>query len=148
MHRLLASVSLGTPERRSKLAWLLLRTTVACIIAAHGWARLAAGGVRPFGAFLDSQGFPQGLYWAGAVTAIEIAGSLLLLFGRASAPVALLFSGIYALGIALVHARAGWFVVGLGRNGSEFSVLLIVCLIAIALQSVRPQARHPASARQ
>jgi putative oxidoreductase len=26
----------------------------------------------------------------------------------------------------------GWFVVGLGRNGMEYSVLLIVCLLAVA----------------
>ena len=38
-----------------------------------------------------------------------------------------------AAGIALVHAREGWFVVGLGRNGVEFSVLLIGCLVALAL---------------
>jgi putative oxidoreductase len=48
-----------------------------------------------------------------------------------------IFSVIYATGIALVHSKAGWFVVGLGRNGSEFSVLLIMCLLALALQHVR-----------
>jgi len=34
-------------------------------------------------------------------------------------------------GIALVHAPAGWFVVGLGRNGMEYSILLIICLAAV-----------------
>lgn len=139
MHPTPTPAGFGSPEARTRLAWLLLRTTVACIIAAHGWARLWAGGVKPFGSFLEAQGFPQGLYWAGAVTGFEIAGSLLLLFGRASGLVAVAFSGIYAVGIALVHAKAGWFVVGLGRNGSEFSVLLIACLLAIALHSVRPK---------
>lgn len=47
------------------------------------------------------------------------------------------FSFIYAAGIALVHAKAGWFVVGLGRDSSEFSVLLIVCLLALGLQLLR-----------
>jgi len=112
---------------------------LAIIIAAHGWARLIAGGVAPFGAFLDAQGFPVGYYWAAAVTGIEIAGSVLLLFGRFTAPLAALFSVIYAIGIVLIHAKAGWFVVGLGRNGSEFSFLLIVCLLALALQHVRPR---------
>lgn len=137
MPRLTLPSALGSPEARSRAGWLLLRITVAGIIGAHGWARLIAGGVAPFGGFLDSQGFPAGFYWAAAVTGTEIVGSILLLLGRFAAPLALLFSFIYATGIALVHAKAGWFVVGLGRNGSEFSVLLIVCLLAIALQHLR-----------
>jgi putative oxidoreductase len=40
-----------------------------------------------------------------------------------------------AMGIYLVHAPAGWFVVGAGRNGMEFSVLLILCLLVIAMTS-------------
>lgn len=137
MPRLMLPSTLGSPEARSRVGWLLLRITVAGIIGAHGWARLIAGGVAPFGGFLDSQGFPAGFYWAAAVTGTEIIGSVLLLLGRFAAPLALLFSLIYATGITLVHAKAGWFVVGLGRNGSEFSVLLIVCLLAIALQHLR-----------
>ena len=38
--------------------------------------------------------------------------------------------------IVLVHAPAGWFVVGLGRNGAEYSVLLIACLLCVGLQHV------------
>ncbi len=129
---------LRSSESRSRTGWLLLRVTVAGIIAAHGWARLLAGGVAPFGSFLDSLGFPGGFYWAASITALEIISSILLLVGRWVAPLAVIHSVIYTLGIALVHAKAGWFVVGLGRNGSEFSVLLIVCLLALALQHVRP----------
>jgi putative oxidoreductase len=131
--------TLQDPAARSRVGWLLLRAVLAGIIAAHGWARLFAGGVRPFGTFLDAQGFPGGFYWAAVVTGIEIVGSLLLLSGRFTAPLCLLFSGIYALGIVLVHAQAGWFVVGLGRNGMEFSVLLIVCLLALGLQHLGPR---------
>ncbi len=115
----------------------MIRATVACIIAAHGWARLVAGGVAPFGEFMQAQGLPGGVYWAAAVTGVEVIGSVFLLLGRFAVPLALLFSLIYAAGILLVHAKAGWFVVGLGRNGAEFSVLLIVCLLAIALQHLR-----------
>ena len=46
---------------------------------------------------------------------------------------------IYAVGIAMVHAREGWFVVGAGRNGAEYSVLLIVCLLCVGLQHVQPR---------
>jgi putative oxidoreductase len=120
-----------------------VRAALAVIIGAHGWARWLAGGVPPFGGFLDSLGLPGGIYWAGMVTALEVVGSLLLLVGRWVAPLAVVFSFVYLLGIITVHAREGWFVVGLGRNGSEFSVLIIVALLALALQHVR--SRHGAT---
>jgi putative oxidoreductase len=40
--------------------------------------------------------------------------------------------GILALGLFMVHLPEGWFVVGLGRNGVEYSVFLIVSLLAVA----------------
>ena len=46
--------------------------------------------------------------------------------------VALLFVAQLAFGIELVHAPDGWFVVGGGRNGMEFSVLLIAVFAAVA----------------
>lgn len=124
----------SSAQARSDSGWLLLRLLLAGLIAAHGWARLITGGVEPFGGFLESQGFPAGVYFAGAVTAIEIVGSVLLLAGRGVAVLCLVYAAIYALGIALVHAKAGWFVVGLGRNGAEYSVLLIACLLLVGLQ--------------
>jgi putative oxidoreductase len=120
-------------ERRSRLGWLVLRLTLAGLIAVHGWARWA-GGVVPFGTWLDGQGWPAGLAIAITITALEIIGSALFAFGRSVSCLAIAFSAIYAMGIVLVHAKAGWFVVGLGRNGAEYSVLLIVCLLMVGLQ--------------
>lgn len=131
---------LNSAASRSAFAWLGLRVLLAGLIAAHGWARLLAGGVAPFGKFLDAQGFPGGFYFAALVTAIEIFGSIALALGRAVAPLCALFAFIYIMGIVLVHAKAGWFVVGLGRNGAEYSVLLIACLIAVGLQHVKTRA--------
>jgi putative oxidoreductase len=131
LQQLLAS---GSAEQRSRFGWILLRLTTAGIIAAHGWARWWNGGVAPFGTWLDSQGWPAGQALALGITALEIIGSALLAAGCLAAPLCLLFSAIYATGIVLVHAQAGWFVVGLGRNGAEFSVLLIICLLAVGLQ--------------
>ena len=53
-------------------------------------------------------------------------------------PFALLFMAIYAMGIVLVHAPEGWFVVGAGRNGMEYSVLLIGSLTLVALRIRTP----------
>ena len=119
---------------RSALGFLALRLVLAGLIAAHGWARLLAGGVAPFGDFLDGAGWPLGYWIAAAITGLEIAGSLVLAAGRLILPLTLAYAAIYAMGIALVHAKAGWFVVGLGRNGAEYSVLLIVCLLAVGLR--------------
>ncbi len=128
---------LGTPEARSRFGWIFLRVTLAVLIGIHGWARWLEGGVPPFGGFLDSQGLPAGLAIAVAITAIEILGSLLFALGRLVPPLAAIYIAILAAGIVMVHGKAGWFVVGLGRNGSEFSVLLIAALFCVGLQHLK-----------
>jgi putative oxidoreductase len=128
---------LQDPAARARAGWLVLRVTLALLIAAHGWVRFTGGGVVPFGEWLVSQGLPLGLAIAAAVTAIEILGTPFFAAGRLVAPLALVYSLIYTIGIVMVHAKAGWFVVGRGRNGAEYSVLLIVCLLCVGLQHVR-----------
>ena len=117
--------------------WTILRLTLAGLLAAHGWARLLSGGVEPFGQWLDSIGFMIGPAIAWGVTIFEIAGTLLLAFRKFVFPLTIVFSLIYLTGLVLVHMPAGWFVVGLGRNGMEYSVLLIVCLLCVGLHSRR-----------
>lgn len=112
-------------------ALIAFRLLIAGILAAHGWARLMADGVVPFGQFLDAQGFPLGFYIAAIITAYEIVGTLVLASGRLVASLSLGYAGIYCMGIVLVHAPEGWFVVGLGRNGAEYSVLLIASLLLL-----------------
>lgn len=111
--------------------WIVLRCTLALLIAVHGWARLLYGGVTPFGQWLDGLGLPFGIGIAWAITIYEMAGTPLLAFGRFVPVLVAGYAAIYATGIALVHAPAGWFVVGLGRNGAEYSVLLIVALLTV-----------------
>lgn len=121
-------------DKRSAQSWLALRLLLAGMIAAHGWARWLAGGVVPFGGWLESQGFPMGFAIAASITAFEIFGTIVFASGRFVFPLSLVFSAIYFVGILLVHMPAGWFVVGLGRNGAEYSVLLIVCLLLVGVQ--------------
>lgn len=122
-----------------------LRVLVAALLFIHGAARVWLGSVAPFGVFLAGQGFGEtlGLGIAWAVTIYELTATFLLAFGprRWLAPVALGFAAIYVAGIGLVHWSHGWFVVGAGRNGIEYSVLLIGCLLSIAYGS------RPTSAR-
>jgi putative oxidoreductase len=35
------------------------------------------------------------------------------------------------MGLVMVHGKEGWFVVGYGRNGSEYSLLILVSLILV-----------------
>lgn len=119
--------------KREQLAETVLRVSLAVLIFIHGAHRLYDGGVTGFGGFLDSQGFPFGLALAWGITIYELVGPVLLLARRFVAPIAVVSAIQYGTGIWLVHWQHGWFVVGSGRNGMEFSVLLIVALLSLAL---------------
>ena len=116
---------------RAQQALFVQRLLLSGIIAAHGIARLLFDAVEPFGVWLTTQNIPAGTVIAYGITTIEIVGAPLLAFGLFITPLCVVYSGIYLAGIVLVHAPEGWFVVGLGRNGMEYSVLLIVCLLSI-----------------
>jgi putative oxidoreductase len=110
-----------------------LRVTVATLIFIHGVFRASTEGAVPgFGGWLETQGFPGGVYWAWAVTIYELIAPLFIIAGRFVTLACLGHIGILSLGAYLVHYPAGWFVVGAGRNGMEYSVLLIAVLIAVA----------------
>lgn len=117
---------------REGRALAIVRIVVALLILIHGVWRATQGGVAPFGQWLDSQGWPMGLALAWAVTVYELTAPWLLIFGRFVTPAALGHVFILTIGLVTVHLPSGWFVVGAGRNGVEYSVLLIVCLLAIA----------------
>ena len=121
-------------DTRSARSWVILRIALAGLLAAHGWVRLMHGGVVPFGEWLSSQGVPFGLLIAAAITGIEIVGTVLFAIGVGVFELSIIFSIIYATGAVLVHYPAGWFVVGAGRNGMEYSALLIVCLLLVGWQ--------------
>ncbi len=126
------------PPERAAQALEVVRITVAILILIHGIYRAAAGIVEPFGTWLSSLGFPYGYGWAAAVTVIEWIGPVLILLRRYVFWACLVHISILSLGLVLVHLPEGWFVVGAGRNGVEYSVFLIVSLAAIAW-AYRPQ---------
>ncbi len=113
----------------------LLRFTLAVIFLIHGAGGMFNGGVNAFGnLYLNQVGFaPFGLYlaWAIKLSHLVLVGCLLLdryIFYPALVTIAILVAGIL-----MIHAREGWFVVGAGRNGMEFNVLLIVALLTVML---------------
>jgi len=119
-------------KSKENLALIVLRSFLGLTMIIHGGARIYAGGVEPFGDFLSGQGFPLGFYIAWTITLFEIGGGIVFISGYFTAIIAIIFALQLILGIVFVHAPNGWFVVGLGRNGMEYSVLLIVSFICIA----------------
>ena len=120
-------------QQRLKYALIFLRVVAALIMFTHGVGRIYLGTVDDFGAFLTAGGFPLGFYLAWAITIFEMVGSILLAVGFYVAPLAIVFALELLCGIFLVHLKDGWFVVGSGRNGAEFSVLLITTFIVLAI---------------
>ncbi len=126
------------PERdlkRARLGYAVLRIFVSLLLVVHGIVRVSLSIVDDFGGFLDSVGLPFGLALAWVLTVFEIVGGAALAAGRAVRLIACVFIGELMMGIFLVHAQEGWFVVGAGRNGMEYSALLIVVLAVVAWQA-------------
>jgi putative oxidoreductase len=116
-----------------RAGYLLLRFAVAAILCIHGATRVYKHDVGGFGHFLASQHVPAAAVVAWVLSLVEVAGTVALAAGFAVIPLCLWFAAELAVGIAMVHAHAGWFVVGGGSGGMEFSVLLIAALLSIAL---------------
>lgn len=110
---------------------VLLRVVVALLLGIHGYYRALSGGATLFGGYLTAAGFPLGPLLAWGITVFEMGGSILLLLGRFVPWVAAGHALILISGIVLVHGREGWFVVGGGRNGVEYSVLLLASLAVV-----------------
>lgn len=112
-------------------ALTLVRVAVASNMLIHGISRVVTSGVTPFDEYLSSLGFPP--YSAWIITVFELIAAVLIIINRWASILSLLFCVELLAGIILVHGPEGWFVVGHGRNGSEYSVLLMICFIAVAL---------------
>ncbi|RZM18291.1 MAG: DoxX family protein [Pedobacter sp.] len=120
---------------KSRLPSYLLRIIVIIILLAHSLPGMLDGGVHAFGQyFLDEAGFkPYGVPLACAIKLSHLLCALLILINRWVIPACLLTIVVLMAGIIMVHGKEGWFVVGGGRNGMEFNVLLIFVLSSIAL---------------
>ena len=118
-----------------KAGLLALRILISAQLVIHGSFRAISGGPVGFGSFLGEQGIPFGVPIAWAITIAEIAGGLTLMAGKFIRPLVGWFVIELVIGIVLVHSREGWFVVGGGRNGMEYSVLLISCFLLLAWSS-------------
>lgn len=115
----------------------VLRIVVGVSFVAHGAPRLFRGDVSDLAATLADVGVPLPEAAAWLVSLLQFGGGLALLVGLLVTPVALLLAAHLIAGIVLVHAPAGWHVVGpLAEHppgGVELNVVLLAALLALVL---------------
>ena len=112
------------------LGLAVLRVVLGVVFVAHGAPKLF-GGVAGFAEALAGLGFPVPIAFAWIGTLLEFGGGLALIVGLFVTPIALLLATEMFLGIVLVHATNGFYVVGPGQGGIEFNLLLIAALLTL-----------------
>jgi putative oxidoreductase len=127
----MSSSALGVS--RTAIGLLMLRLAVASVFLIHGGARWSLGIVKSFSAYFAALGMPFPEAWPWIVTLVELIGGALLAAGIFVRPLCAWFFLQIAVGIVTIHAKAGWFVVGAGRNGAEYSALILACLAIVFL---------------
>jgi putative oxidoreductase len=122
-----------SPSSRPARSLDIIRVVVALLLSVHSIYRMIKGDVSGFGEYLGSVGLPLGVALAWFITISTFISSVALIINRLIVPACLCHIIVLLMGILLDHRHDGWFVVGGGRNGMEYSVLLIACLSAIVL---------------
>jgi putative oxidoreductase len=110
-----------------------LKIALVAVFIMHSIPSLMSGDVNNFGKlYLDQVGFaPLGLYLAWMIKLSHVVLCISLLTGKFLKPLGWITIGILLSGIFMLHIKDGWFVVGGGRNGIEFNVLLIAALLTL-----------------
>lgn len=115
----------------------ILQLTIAIILLTHAIPGMFDGGIHAFGEFfLNAIGFaPLGVPIAWAVKLSHVICAFALLLNRYVKLACITTIFVLIMGIILVHFKEGWFVVGGGRNGMEYNILMIIVLIAIMISN-------------
>ncbi|MCZ8215630.1 MAG: DoxX family protein [Cyclobacteriaceae bacterium] len=114
---------------------ILLRIMVCTCMIAHASQRFYFNSINGFGDFLNAKGFLIGVPLAWGITLFELIGGLAMLLNYFTKWISLIWAFQLLVGIVLVHAQHGWFVVGPSTGGVEYSLLLIVALIVVHAHS-------------
>lgn len=125
------------PSINKTYTLFLLRAILGVIFITHGVARLYYGTVPGFGAYLESEGFPFGVLIAWTITVGEIISGALMALGIQVKLCVLFHTIVILMGIVLVHGPQGWFTVGMGTGGVEYSLLILAVLALIYSHSDR-----------
>lgn len=113
------------------LGLAILRVVLGVIFIAHG-APSVFGGMEGTTALMDSLRIPLPEAAAWAVSLLGFLGGISLIAGFLVTPVALLLTIHVMLGIVLVQAARGFYVLGPNANGGiEFNLLLAASLLML-----------------
>jgi putative oxidoreductase len=126
---------LGRLVARETLGIDVLRLILCAILFAHGAFRFYDGTIPKLGEILSANGLPAGVFLANLVNLAETGGTGLVAVRLMVLPISLVLSFIYIVGIVLFHRHEGFFVVGPGSGGWEYSALIITCLLVIAWEN-------------
>jgi putative oxidoreductase len=116
---------------------IILRVVLSIILIMHSIPGMLNGGVYAFGEhYLNEVGFaPVGVPLAWAIKLSHVVCAVLLLINRYINFAAIITIIILVAGIVMLHFKEGWYVVGGGRNGSEFNVLMIGVLVYLMIRN-------------
>lgn len=109
----------------------ILRVLVSVSMMAHGAQRLYYGTVSGFGDYLNAQGFILGIPLAWGITLFELCAGAAMLLNYFTRWTSLVWALQLLVGIVLVHAQNGWYVVGPSTGGMEYSLILIASLLVL-----------------
>ena len=112
-------------------ALFLLRIYLGLTFLLHGSARIYYWSLNDFGEFLNNQGLVIGLFLAWAITIGEIIGGLLLVIGFKIKYILPFNFLVILAGIFYVHLKNGYFVVGHGQGGIEYSLLILFVILVL-----------------
>jgi putative oxidoreductase len=128
---------LGDSLRSSRQALELIRVASASILIIHPIGGLSdPAALNGLGHYFSSIGFPLGVAFAWGSMFLQIASSLALIARRLVVPACFAHILVLITGVWLFHAPF-WFVigpdnvVGPGREGMEYSTLLITCFAGL-----------------
>jgi putative oxidoreductase len=126
---------MNLPVIQEKYTSVALRVCMGVIFITHGLARLYFNSVNDFGNFLNAKGFVVGVLLAWVITIGELVSGSLLAFGYKVKYCVIFHALIITSGIFMVHLNNGWFVVGHGSGGIEYSVLILLVLLHLYSRS-------------
>lgn len=119
------------PEVLEKFAFVFLRVIIGFIFISHGVARLFYWSILDFGGFLNSIGLIVGVPLAWVITIGEIVSGACMILGFKVRYCVIFHLLVIVPGIFIIHLPNGWFTVGHGSGGIEYSLLLVAVLIYI-----------------
>ena len=129
-------------DNKTPYAALLMRVALGVMFIAHGLMKVFIFTLPGTAQFFASVGFPG--WTAYPVTALEIAGGVLLVLGVYSRVVAAVMVPVL-IGAATVHFGNGW-VFSAPNGGWEYPIFLIIAAVVVALLGDGVYALKPAVA--